>query len=212
MKSIFTLRFLCVISFLLLFCPFYDTCNGHGMRKEAQATDVIVDSTSVNSSTLEIKNPILVKKVEREKKIVETSIFEKICNFVDDKNSQNAFEFAQICTVYFENSFEEIKGDIITGLRKNDYRGFFFGLKNFGFLFIIILAFVNLVLSFTKKIKFVFKLSRWILILLLITIVCIFLEGFFEEISQIKWGYYAFAFVAIGVLFYGRQLLKPRLT
>jgi hypothetical protein len=211
MKTIFTLRFLCIISFLLLFCPFYNMCNGHGMRQKAQAADEIVDTTSVNVSALEIKNPIPVKKVEREEKTMIIFIFEKIYNCINDKNSQNAFEFAKMCTAYFENDFVEIKNGIITGIRKNDYRGFFFGLKNFGFLFIIILPFINLILSFTKKTKFLFRFSKWILILLLITIVCIFLEGLFEEISQIKWGYYAFTFVAIGVLFYTRQLLKPRL-
>jgi hypothetical protein len=206
MKSIFTLRFLCIISFLLLFCPFYDMCNGHGMKKTAQATDAIVDATSVNASALEVKKSMSEKENQEPIEKYHPTGFQYLYEMIDDDDSQNAFEIATMCTVYFDSSILELKNSIITGIRKNDYRGFFFGLKNFGFLFIIILTFVNLILSFTQKIKFVFKFSKWILILLLITIVCLFLEGHFEEVSQIKWGYYVFILVAIGVLVLSKKL------
>jgi hypothetical protein len=212
MKSIFTLRLLCIISFLLLFCPFYDSCNGHGLKKMANTTEALVDSTSVlEKNILEVEKSISKKENQEPIEKYNPSVFELLFEIIDDDNSQNAIEFGEICIGYFDISFEEIKNSIISGIRKKDYSGFFFGLKNFCFLFIIILTFINLVLSFTKKIKFVFNFSKWILIFLLVTIICISLEGLFEQISQIKWGYYAFIIVEIGVFIYAKKLLKPRL-
>jgi hypothetical protein len=185
MKSVFTLRFLCIISFLLLFCPFYDSCNGNGLKKA---------------------------ETKSEKPIIESESFlDKTIDFFDDGDSQNAIEIATMSFILVKNIPDLFNNGIIKSIKDNDYKNNFYVIRHFSFLIIVMLTFVNLVLSFTKKLKFVFKFSKWILILLLISIVCLFFDGDFEEISQIKWGYYTFTFVVIGVLFYGRQLLKPRL-
>jgi hypothetical protein len=48
MKSIYSLRLLSLLGFLLLIAPFYDMCNGHGMKKaEAAAETPMPDTTAV---------------------------------------------------------------------------------------------------------------------------------------------------------------------
>ena len=62
MKSIRTLRLLSLFGFLLLIAPFYDQCNGHGMKKVEEApavevidtTAVVIDTTAVETS--KVKN------------------------------------------------------------------------------------------------------------------------------------------------------------
>lgn len=216
MKTIISLRALSLLGFLLLIAPFYDSCNGHGMKKcEVPAEGeiaVCIDSTMVEEPVNEINDSIVeipnesIKEVEEEK-----NCLEKAYDFVDDDNSQNAFELAYLNEGYFKNGFKDFINEIKTAFQDEDYEVFFFILKNTSFFFIIIMTTLLLIFSFLKRFKSIFKLSKINLILLIITIICIFLEGMFEEISQIKWGYYTFIVVQIGIFYLSRKALKSRL-
>lgn len=214
MKSFTSLRFLCVMSFLLLVCPFYDSCNGHGFKKTEEVavespvesiTNVVDDFKIIESNTDELA-------IEEQVVLIETNIFEIFYNSIDDKDSQNAYEFACIFFDLFDSNFQDLKKNAIEGIKNKNFGGLFFNIKNISFLLIIIFTILNFILSFTKKIKLVFKFSEIILILLSITIVCLFLEGFFEEISQIKWGYYSFVIVTILIFINCRKLLKSTIS
>lgn len=134
--------------------------------------------------------------------------FVKLYEFIDAKDSENAFEFASFNSIYLDQTFDEFKKSITKGISENDYGGFFYGLKNFSFLLIIIITFLVLLVSFTNKIYVLRKFTIINLILLMITILCLFLEGLFETINQIKWGYYLFLIVQILLFYFLNKKIK----
>lgn len=201
MKITFTLHFFCIIAFLLLFCPFYDSCNGKGMKeKAAEVTEA--------ASTLETNPNPIITEVEKPIPEVEQPFLNSIYEFIDDGATQNALEFAWLTVDFFEVSFQEFKADIKKSVTKNDFSILFFWLKNFAFLLISIFTFLNVILCFTSKLTFVYRFSKWNMILLLVTIICVFLEGFFEQLSQIKWGYYCFFINSIVIFYLSKKLQK----
>ena len=211
MKTTRLLRVLSLLGFLLLLAPFYDSCNGEQMHRIADANaEVTKDTTAVENDSIVIDSTD-INKTEIDTMITvetyEESFFSKAYNFIDDDNSENAYEMARLTVVYFDTPFNEFIKDIKSGIKKNDYKGFFFGLKNFCFLSIVIITLLILIFSF-KNVNRIYKLSRLNLVLLLITVICLFLEGLFETISQIKWGYYAFILTNLLIFYYSRKSQK----
>ena len=104
MKSIRALRLLSLLGFLLLMAPFYDQCNGRGMKKvEAKPEEVMVDTTAVdtpsvknNAPVLLTKEPIINKDSITEIKVYKTPFYVKAYEFIDDENNENAFELANM--------------------------------------------------------------------------------------------------------------------
>ena len=150
----------------------------------------------------EITKPIIVKQ---------DLFFKRIYNAIDEESTQNAYEFAWISFDLLEISFRELKECSIKGIKDNDFDGLFFYFKNFSFLFMVILTLFNLILSFTSKMKILFQFSKSIIILLSIAIICIFLEGFFVNINQIKWGFYCFIVVNIMIFNLSKRMLNPQM-
>jgi len=217
MKSIRSLRLLSLLGFLLLIAPFYDQCNGRGMKKvEATAEDVMVDTTAVAIDTTAVVTPtvknntpllaeneaIIFEDSIAETKKYETPFYQKVYEFVDDEDNQNAFELADVSRGYFEGSFAEFKEELIKDFKKHKYDGLSLFIRSFSFVFIVLISFSILILSFTKRIKWVYKLSIVNLSFILITLICIlFFDSLFETYKQIKWGYYAFSLVQIGIFY-----------
>lgn len=209
MKSKFSLRFLCIISFMLLICPFYDRCNGKGFKKteevavEAQADD---QSQIINGDFTKINEQNLV-----DEKIVtcgnQTSS-DSFIDFIDDGDSENAFEIAAQSSIIFTcNIACQIIG-FKSSLKDSDWKELFFGITNVSFAFIIFFTFLRLIICFSKKVKWLHRFSLLILIFLAIALICIPFDGLFEKISQIKWGFYLFIVVNIYIFWYNRKLLK----
>ena len=214
MKQVRRLRVLTLFAFLLLIAPFYDHCNGHRMKKAEEATEeVAIDTTIVETDSVIIDsneiNKVAVDTVTNSVEVIEIPIYVKIYEFIDDNNSENAFEMASLIENYFDTPFKEFIKNSKSGISKNDYRGLFFGLKNLCFLLIVINTFLMFILSFTK-IVVLHKLSKLNLILLSITVICLFLEGLFETISQIKWGYYAFIITNLLILYYSNPKFQSQ--
>jgi hypothetical protein len=212
MKPSLSLRFLCTFSFVLLICPFYDSCNGRGFKKteESAVEEPVekIENVIDNSNIIEFN----IKDLVIEQPLIEISILERFYDLINDKNTQNAYDFAYIFFDLFERKFQDLKKDAIEGIKNNNFKGLFFNLKNLSFFWIIIFTLLLLTFSFTKKINFILKLSKLILILLVITIFCIFLEGFFENVSQIKWGYYSFISINILIFFNIKKLLSSTMS
>ena len=208
MKTTRLLRMLSLLGFLLLLTPFYDHCNGRGMKMAEANAEATVDSTAVETDSVRIDttevNKIEVDTINNFTQIAEIPFYEKAYDFIDDDDSENAFEIAILNKGYFNMTFDEFEKDISKGIKDNDYTGFFFGLKNFCFLLITIITLLISFFSF-KNFKWVHKLSRVNLILLLITVICLFLEGLFETITQIKWGYYAFIITNLLIFYYSKK-------
>lgn len=195
-----------------MICPFYDSCNGNGLRKtEEAAVEVPLEkSNAINNSETLVSDE---NNIAIETPILETkyTFYDRIYDLIDDNDSQNTYEFASMFFSLFENSFQDIQISVKEGIQKNQYGGLFFQIKNFCFFVIIIFTIINLVLSFNKKIKLITKFSKINLVLISITIICLFLDGLFEQISQIKWGYYCFVVSNIMIYINCRKLLNSTL-
>jgi hypothetical protein len=204
MKTTRLLRVISLLGFLLLMAPFYDSCNGRGMKQADTNADAAVDSTAVVTDSIAIDSIEIVKTeadtITSSVENYETPIWEKAYDIVDDDDSENAFEFSQMSiNSIMEFNFREFK----KGIKKDGTGGLFFVLKNFCFLLIVITTLLIVVLSFKNNSR-IHKFSKLNLILLLITIICLFLEGLFETISQIKWGYYAFIIINLLIFYYSK--------
>lgn len=207
MKSIRILRLLSLLGFLLLMAPFYDQCNGHGMKKaEAPTKELMVDTTAIESLTVKNNNSIERNPIAKDSivdlKTIETPLYVKAYEFIDVESNQNAFELANMSSIYFEGSFAEFKEELSKDFKKHKYDGLSLFIRSFSFVFIMFITFSILILSFTKRIKWVYKLSIANLSLILITLICIlFFDDLFETYKQIKWGYYAFTLVQLGIFY-----------
>ncbi len=210
MKSIVSLRFLCVLSFLLLISPFYDSCNGHGMNKveekAVKAPAVNQYSENVSENKLEIINNSIGEVEKPEKNFLET-----IEDFIDDGDSQNAYEIGAMSWIIFTCGFECQINGLKSSIKDNDFKELFYGLTNISFVFIVIFTFAQLIVCFTKKTKLLNKLSFLILIFLAIAIICIPFDGLFKEITQIKWGFYCFIVVNGLIFYFSKRFLEKQL-
>lgn len=214
MKSIPRLRLLSLLGLLLLIAPFYDQCNGRGLKKaQVSAEEVMVDTTAIDSNPVFDDNPIVQNAIVKDSvvdvEIIETPFYVKAYEFIDDENNQNAFELANISSIYFEASFAEFKEELSKDFKKHKYDGLSLFVRSFSFFFIVLIAFSILILSFLRRVKWVYKLSFLNIFLILITLICIlFFDDLFETYKQIKWGYYAFTLVQIGILYNSKPNLK----
>jgi hypothetical protein len=204
MKTNRLLRVLSLLAFLLLMAPFYDSCNGHRM-KEAEAVDAVAaDTTAVEVDNTKIDSTEIAKTeidtINNSVENYELSFVDKAYESIDDDDSENAFEFAKLSIdSILEFNFKDFK----KGVKDEGYGVVFFELKNFCFILIVVITLLIAVFSF-KNSQRVYKLSKYNLVLLLITIICLFLEGLFETISQIKWGYYAFIITNLIIFYYSK--------
>lgn len=211
MKTKRLLRVLSILGFLLLIAPFYDSCNGHRMKQADATAEPTVDSTAVvMDSTKTDSTEIANVEVDSATTSVENNALSfagKAYEFIDDEDSENAIEFATI-SIDCISDFNQQDLKNITQ-KKDGHWGIFFQLKNFCFLLIVVTTFLILICSFKNE-RLAHKFSTLNLILLLITIICLFLEGLFETISQIKWGYYTFIISNLLIFYYSKMALKSQ--
>ncbi|MEO5777574.1 MAG: hypothetical protein ABIQ27_11760 [Flavobacterium sp.] len=215
MKTNRLLRMLSLLAFLLLMAPFYDMCNGRGMKSADANAEVAVDSTAVAPDSLSAVidtsqvNKVDIDTISNSVKAEEIPFYQKAYEFIDDDNSESAFEYSKI---FIDQAQEFNYKEYKKGIKKDGCSGLFFHLKNLCFLFISILTFLNLIFSFSKKTNWIYKISKVNLILLFVTVICLFLEGWFETITQIKWGYYAFIITNILIFYYSKTNKSPILN
>jgi hypothetical protein len=201
MKTISATRILSLLAFLLLIAPFYDHCNGKRLidktlEQVTSSTDTI-QSKIVDS--ISEKAPLISNDSIKKEEVEATPFYERAYDFIDDAESENAFEIAGFTSVYYETPFKKFKTEVKIGFQNRDFKGLFFHIKIISFLGIVIATFLMLLFSFSNKKVTFYKLSKLNLILLGLTIICTFLDGMFENFSQIKWGYYVFTLVQIAL-------------
>lgn len=219
MKSIRTLHLLSLLGFLLLIAPFYDQCNGHGMKKvQTTPEEIMADTTAIEDSganksniPIQVKKKINIKKDSVSKNENNTPPFyQKVYELIDDENNQNAFELANMSREYFNITFQEFNKELFKNFKKHKYDDLSLLIRSFSFVFIVLISFSILILSLLKRVKWVCKLSFLNISLIVITLICIlFFDSLFETYKQIKWGYYAFTLVQIGI-YYASKLLIPK--
>jgi hypothetical protein len=85
---------------LLLIAPFYDHCNGNRMKEVATTEEVMSDTTAVEMADIKKSNSIAEEDTIINTEKYRPSIFQNIYVFIDDANSENAFEIALINGVF----------------------------------------------------------------------------------------------------------------
>ena len=183
MKTTRLLRVLYLLGFLLLFAPFYDSCDGKYFRK-------------MNNDGTEVKK----------------TFSEKVYKVIIDEQSTNGFELAGLSYYAIsECTYTELKRDISVAFKKKDWYRNMGIFVSFIFDFIIIISLSIFIVSFTKKIKLLNKLELVNIILVLITYLYIILfESSFEHFRQIKWGYYAFILTNVLIFYYSKKVITTQ--
>lgn len=205
MKSISLLRVLSLLGFLLLIAPFYDQCNGKGMKyKKAEEAEV---------SAIDVKDSIPVQKIEVKEEVKlnseKGSFFTRVYEFIDDEDTQNAYELSEFLKVYYDMTFADFKADVKEDFKNNKYDPISYLIRSIAFLSIIIFTLLQLLSSIFKRYKTIHKLSILNLVSLLIGIICIvFFDSLFETYRQIKWGFYAFLVVQIALFYFSKRQLR----
>lgn len=205
MKSTSLLRVLSLLGFLLLIAPFYDQCNGKGIKyKKAEKAEV---------SAIDAKDSIPVQKTEVKEEVKlnseKDSFFTRVYEFIDDEETQSAYELSEFLKVYHDMTFADFKADVKEDFKNNKYDPISYLIRSIAFLSIIIFTLLQLFSSIFKRYKTIHKLSILNLVSLLIGIICIvFFDSLFETYQQIKWGFYAFFVVQIALFYFSKRQLR----
>lgn len=184
MKTHSKLRLLSLLGFLLLFAPFYDSCD---------------DKTNGFVKTYD--------EYDANGKLIEKTFFQNMYNVVVDELSFSGFEISAFFPIGVQEikSFNEFKEEISISFQKKDWY------KNLGmaisilFDFIVFVSLLILILSFTNRTEALNKLVMLNTVIILLTFFyIIFLENSFKHWHQIKWGYYAFIVTNVLLFYYSR--------
>lgn len=183
MKTNRLLRVLCLLSFLLLIAPFYDSCDGNYIHK-------------VNNDGTEIK--------------VEKPLTTKIYDAVVNDEAFNAFQIAELSIFAVQDTtFKEFKQELLGTFQKKTWYKDLGLIISFIFDFIILISFAMIFTSFTNKLKLLNKLALINSVLIILTLFYIvLLEQSFEHWWQIKWGYYAFILTNLLIFYYSKPVIK----
>ncbi len=202
------IRFLAVISFLLLVAPFYDQCAG-GMQEETQAEQpplaVITQNGAAGSNPVDSNpralEPDSIAAAGTWGSISKYKPFErKMYDLIDDPSNDNAFELAADGWKwwgYLLNEPHTYWAEARSCADNCRYTYISRLILLGAFTPIIVLTFVGLVLSFTRYIRLVHQTAITTAILLFFAMICILLDCQFEEFGQIKWGYWTFSLVQL---------------
>ncbi len=201
MKSTILLRILSLLGFLLLMAPFYDQCNGRKQPHEAIISEVDAKDSIPSHKTQDREEINLNPHKD--------SFLTRAHEFVCDEETQNAYELAEFLGVYYDMTFADFKSEVKDDFKNDNYETISCLIRSLAFLFIIVFSVLQLISSFFKRYKAMYKLSILNLISLLIGIICIvFFDSLFETFRQIKWGFYAFFAVQIALFFLSKRQLK----
>lgn len=204
MKATSLLRVLSSFGFLLLMAPFYDQCNGKGMKYQHEEAEV---------SAMNTKDSIPVQKTETKEKVTlnleREPFFTRAYEFIDDEETQNAYELAEFLTVYFDMTYADFKSEIAEDFKKDKYDTIFYLFRSIAFLLIIVFTLFQFISSILKRYKWLYKLAILNIGMLFIATICIvFFDSLFETYRQIKWGFYAFLFVQIVLVYFSKRQLR----
>lgn len=182
------IRLLSGLTFLIFFCPFFQMCSDKSiMRKEVSAVAVNTSDT-VDTDTISTgKSKPITTQIPKDKIDKAEQIENK-----DDKDL-NAYELASV-------NFREIDKLTLSDILDSGF--VFFSLYTLIILFSLII-FIN---ALRKRIKAVFNLSLTNLFLAISSLIMFICDPFFEELSQIKFGYYLFIINTIALIIFSRKI------
>ncbi len=164
------IRFLSGLSFLIFFCPFFQTCSDK----------VILE----------------LPKIKEEKSI-------KIKNqLIDESKKIYTYNGYQLAYVFIDKTFFDKEDSIIDLTDLKD------SLISISFLILIIISIAIFYFSIFQKEKDLTYVSILNLLIFIISTLLIMFERNFENINQIKIGYYLFLLNSILIIYFCRKELK----
>lgn len=177
-------RILAGLTFLIFFCPFFQMCSDDSILQKVETTEEVT-SDSVNAEQVSTKS--IINKIPEEKYKLEEN---------RKNHALNGYELAYI-------NFKEINkltfDDIIDS-------GFVF----FSFYTLIVFSSsILLINTIRKRMKIVFYLSVANLLLGISSLILFVTDLLFEEISQIKFGYYLFIINTLALIIFSRKIKTP---
>ena len=187
MKTSRKLRLLSLLGFLLLFAPFYDSCENwkNGLLKS-------YDEYHANG------------------KLIEKTFLQNIYNVVVDDLSFNGFQIASFSIYGVQDiTFKEFQAEVSNAFKKEEWYKDLGIVISFVFDIIIVISFGLILLTFADRIRLFNNLALANTILILFTLLyIIFLESSFEHWRQIKWGYYAFLVTNLLIFYSSKQAIN----
>jgi hypothetical protein len=232
MKAKIFPRILSIIGFLLLVAPFYQQCVGmkqtEAPAEEAPVTTEVIpqgtDSITYARRSDSIQKAFVLQNVKDSIAAVKTqdsiervmASYEKLYRAIDDEHNENAFEMAyqsfEFINIIFNdpqkywNEFKE------QNYNKSDLTYIVRPIWLVAFVFIIVFTFIGMIASFVKSDRLIYKMAKWNVILLSVAFGSIFLDCWFKQIDQFKWGYYLFGIVQFLIVYISENNLKGRIN
>lgn len=187
------IRFLAGLSFLIFFCPFFQMCSDDSILikryEEAQAIEETPNSIALEEITTEKSKTIVVQspeeRIRKEQELLENR---KIYTL-------NGYELAFLSF----NKIDELALDVVFD------SGFLF-LSLYTFTFVLML--IIFISALRKRMKVIYWFSITILFLIMLSMLIFVFDPLFEEISQIKFGYYLFIINTLALIIFSRKF-KP---
>lgn len=187
MKTSRKLRLLSLLGFLLLFAPFYDSCENrkNGLLKS-------YDEYDANG------------------KLIEKTFLQNIYNVVVDDLSFNGFQIASFSIYAIQDTtFKEFEDEVSKSFKKEEWYKDLGIVISLLFDVIIVISFSLILLSFSNRIRLLNKLALANTIVIMLTLLyIILLESSFEHWRQIKWGYYAFLVTNLLIFYSSKQAIN----
>ena len=187
MKTSRKLRLLSLLGFLLLFAPFYDSCDNR-------------------------KNSLLKSYDEYDAngKLIEKTFLQNIYNVVVDDLSFNGFQIASFSIYAIQDiTFKEFQAEVSNAFKKEEWYKDLGIVISFVFDIIIVISFGLILLTFADRIRLFNNLALANTILILFTLLyIIFFESSFEHWRQIKWGYYAFLVTNLLIFYSSKRAIN----
>lgn len=163
------IRFLSFLSFIILFCPFFQTCS---------------DKSISNLPKIKENNNIFQKN-----------------QLIKKSKKEYTFNGYQIAYIFADETF------FIKERRIVDLTDFLDSMISISFIILILFSIWIFYLSLFNN-NIIYKISILNLSVLLISIILLTLEKNFENINQIKIGFYLFLLNSILIIYFCRKELK----
>lgn len=197
------LKKLMIISLVILFLPFLQTCSD----KEIMRNSFLRDSPllePVKATESEYKDSVLVI-IDKDSKEKE---FQYTFDELKKKKQITVNKFLKLRNEFTKNGYQ-LGFKFVQGLEIAD---FIESINVICLPFFLILVIVCLLIYFTfkKKTKILLILSILNLLLLLINILLYYLSETLEDINQIKFGYYLFVINSILIIIESYKLRKSK--
>jgi hypothetical protein len=193
------IRILAGLSFLIFFCPFYQTCSDKSMLKKTQGKEITVekasDKDSITPEKIHTETNVVIDPVTKNSTDIEQKAKDDL-NESRERYTLNGYGMGYYILMPDAGEFK------LKDLLDVQFYAFF------SYIIIMILSTLIFAFSFRGKYKAI-KILSFLNILLAIGSMAIFyFEGGLDDPAQIKFGYYLFLMNSIAIIAFCNRTIK----